>query len=170
MSGVEVFFRLIYLYHQKREIIFIFTVCRKLIIENAARIIDIRKLVCIIWFLILIYFWFFCSCSSRYVGEFCEYPNPCHTGPGPRCQNGGSCTVSFREGTPVFTCSCPIGFSASLCEIPEKNACDSKPCLHGGMCTLKSLEQYTCSCAQGYTGKFIHYFQLFQKRHIVHMK
>lgn len=95
----------------------------------------------------------FFSCSSRYVGEFCQYPNPCHTGPGPRCQNGGTCTVSFKDGTPVFTCACPIGFTASLCEIHEKNACDSSPCQHGGTCNLKTLEQYTCLCAQGYTGE-----------------
>lgn len=98
-------------------------------------------------------FYFFNSCTSRYVGEFCDHPNPCHTGPGPRCQNGGTCTVTFKDNLPNFLCSCPIGFSASLCEIPEKNACDLSPCQHGGTCVLKSLEEYMCSCAQGYTGK-----------------
>lgn len=98
------------------------------------------------------------SCTTRYVGEFCEYTNPCHTSSGPRCQNGGTCTVSFSNGTPSFKCHCPIGFTASLCEIPENNACDSSPCQNAGTCTLKSLQDYVCSCAQGYTGKYSSYY------------
>lgn len=79
--------------------------------------------------------------------------NPCHTGPGPRCQNGGTCQVRVSPGTsPSFTCSCPLGFTASLCEIPIANSCDSRPCLNGGTCSLRSLESYQCSCAPGYTG------------------
>lgn len=93
------------------------------------------------------------SCSSRYVGDFCEYPNPCNTGAGPRCQNNGSCTVLYKDRTPSFHCTCPIGFTASLCEIPVKNACDTKPCQNGAACSLQSLDKYTCSCTQGYTGK-----------------
>lgn len=96
---------------------------------------------------------FLYSCSSRYVGEFCEYLNPCHTVSGPRCQNGGSCTVSFKDGIPSLLCSCPIGFTASLCEIPVKNACDAVPCQNGGTCALQSLDKYTCTCSQGYTGE-----------------
>ena len=100
-------------------------------------------------------FSFIFSCSSKFVGEYCEHPNQCHSRP--RCQNGGTCVVGYKEddGTPKFTCKCPIGFTASLCEIREKNVCDSSPCQHGGTCSLKSLEEYTCSCAQGYTGKNI---------------
>lgn len=56
---------------------------------------------------------------------------------------------------PGFRCNCPIGFSASLCEIRERSACDSSPCQNGGSCTLKSLSDYVCSCAQGYTGNII---------------
>lgn len=90
-----------------------------------------------------------------YVGEYCQHLNPCHTGPGPRCQNGGSCRVreSYGGGTPTFMCSCPVGFTASLCEIPEANACDSSPCKNSATCTLKSLLEYACICATGYTGK-----------------
>ncbi|KAJ8937393.1 hypothetical protein NQ318_015473 [Aromia moschata] len=88
-------------------------------------------------------------------GEYCQHLNPCHTGPGPRCQNGGSCQVRVSEGVsaPSFTCLCPLGFSASLCEIPIANSCDRRPCLNGGTCSLKSLDTYQCSCAPGYTGK-----------------
>ncbi|KAI4496467.1 hypothetical protein M0804_000277 [Polistes exclamans] len=92
------------------------------------------------------------SCTSKYVGEYCQHLNPCHTGP--RCQNGGSCRVReiIGGGTPSFTCSCPVGFTASLCEIPIDNACDSSPCLNGATCNLKSLREYMCTCATGYTG------------------
>lgn len=86
------------------------------------------------------------------MGEYCQHSNPCHTGA--RCQNGGSCQVRVSPGTsPSFTCVCPLGFSASLCEIRIANSCDSRPCLNGGTCSLKSLESYQCSCASGYTGK-----------------
>lgn len=95
------------------------------------------------------------SCTSMYVGEYCQHPNPCHTGPGPRCQNGGTCNVrvSPTHGSPSFWCSCPIGYSASLCEIPIANSCDSDPCLNGGTCSLTALDKFTCTCAPGFTGK-----------------
>lgn len=103
-----------------------------------------------------------CSCSSKYVGEYCQHSNPCHTGA--RCQNGGSCQVRVSPGTsPSFTCVCPLGFSASLCEIRIANSCDSRPCLNGGTCSLKSLESYQCSCASGYTGKIKTYVGLSQR-------
>ncbi|KAH0564514.1 hypothetical protein KQX54_012530 [Cotesia glomerata] len=93
------------------------------------------------------------SCTSKYVGEYCQHLNPCHKGP--RCQNGGSCRVKENpNGTPSFTCDCPIGFSASLCEIPMDNACNSSPCLNGAACVLHSLEEYTCSCTFGFTGQY----------------
>lgn len=95
-----------------------------------------------------------CSCSSLHTGEYCQHPNPCHTGPGPRCQNGGTCNVLTNSTSgSLFTCSCPIGFSASLCEIPVPNSCDSDPCQNGGTCTLVTLKNYTCACGTGFRGK-----------------
>ncbi|KAF4523892.1 hypothetical protein B566_EDAN016177, partial [Ephemera danica] len=86
-------------------------------------------------------------CTSTFVGEYCQHPNPCRTGPQPRCQNGGRCNVRDAiMGAPSFWCTCPIGFSASLCEIPVANACDSSPCHHGGTCSLTALDKYTCTC------------------------
>nr|CAD7204368.1 unnamed protein product [Timema douglasi] len=105
-----------------------------------------------IWFLTSCF-----SCTAMYVGEYCQHLNPCHTGPGPRCQNGGSCHVrASTTSSPSFWCTCPIGYSASLCEIPVANSCDSDPCLNGGTCALISLDKYTCTCSPGYTGKDYH--------------
>lgn len=100
-----------------------------------------------------LFLFLFLSCTSKHVGTFCEHLNPCHTSSGPRCQNGGQCEVDYTSAVPSFKCRCPIGFTASLCEISEHNACESGPCQNGGSCHLKSLQDYVCSCAQGYTGK-----------------
>lgn len=94
------------------------------------------------------------SCTSRYAGEFCQHLNPCHSESSPRCQNGGSCRVrpGVGGGPPSFACDCPLGFSASLCEIRVPAACDSAPCLNGATCRLTSLDTYECDCPPGYTG------------------
>lgn len=95
------------------------------------------------------------SCTSRYVGEFCEYANPCLTAP--RCQNGGTCEVLIKDGQASFQCKCPVGFSASLCEISEETACSSSPCRNNGKCFLKSLKEYECRCPEGFSGKHFIY-------------
>lgn len=99
----------------------------------------------------LIFLFQFSSCTSRYIGNFCEHHNPCYNGP--RCQNGGTCMASMKDGFPTFWCDCPIGFSASLCEIHVPNVCDSSPCINGGTCRLKTLHDFKCVCAEGYSGK-----------------
>ena len=101
-------------------------------------------------------FCFFSSCPPMWVGEYCQHRNPCATGSGPRCQNGGTCHVvtSVTSG-PRFTCTCPIGYSASLCELPVPNACDSQPCTNGGTCRLRTLDNYTCECPPGFRGSFL---------------
>ncbi|KAL7295872.1 hypothetical protein TKK_0010917 [Trichogramma kaykai] len=93
-------------------------------------------------------------CTSKYVGEFCQHRNPCLKGQ--RCQNGGVCRVveSPYGGTPTFACDCPIGYSASLCEIKLDSVCDSSPCFNNGKCVLKTLYDFTCDCGNGYAGEF----------------
>lgn len=103
-----------------------------------------------IYYKCIFYFFAIHSCTLRYVGEFCEYTNPCLTAP--RCQNGGTCQVVIRDGQSTFECKCPMGFSASLCEISENTACSSSPCQHNGECVLKSLEEFTCRCQEGFSG------------------
>jgi hypothetical protein len=40
----------------------------------------------------------------------------------------------------------------SIIPVVDVDECASFPCQHGGTCTDK-LNDFTCSCAQGYTGK-----------------
>lgn len=95
-----------------------------------------------------------CSCTGLFVGPYCQWKNPCHTGPVPRCQNSGTCAVTqvSPHSQPGFSCQCPLGFTASLCEIPISNACDSKPCQNGGTCWLHNIKEHRCNCAPGFTG------------------
>ena len=92
-------------------------------------------------------------CPSTHVGTYCQYENPCLTGRGQRCQNGGTCKVELTySSSPQFSCKCPIGYSASLCEIPVANACDSEPCQNGGTCSLERLDLYHCNCPTRFRG------------------
>jgi Notch-like protein len=89
------------------------------------------------------------------VGEYCQYKNPCTSG-GQKCQNGGTCSVimSSTRG-PTFQCVCPIGYTASFCEIAvAANACNDNPCKNGATCSLTSLTNYTCTCPLGWKGEF----------------
>uniref|UniRef100_A0A8D0KTB8 FAT atypical cadherin 2 n=1 Tax=Strix occidentalis caurina TaxID=311401 RepID=A0A8D0KTB8_STROC len=47
--------------------------------------------------------------------------------------------------SPGYTCICPGLFSGEHCELGD-SPCESKPCLHGGTCTL-SATGYSCHCA-----------------------
>ena len=51
-----------------------------------------------------------------------------------------------------------MGYTASLCEVPVDNVCDSNPCRNGGSCHLSSLSNYTCTCPVGWKGKLVTFF------------
>ena len=95
---------------------------------------------------------FLSRCEENFVGEYCQHLNPCQTGPGPRCQNGGTCKVVMSKGKPNFRCECTVGYSASLCEIALDNACNSDPCQNGATCQLETLDTYKCHCPTGFRG------------------
>lgn len=42
------------------------------------------------------------------------------------------------------------GFQSNTCN--QKNHCLSNPCINGGLCS-SSLNDFVCSCPNGYTGK-----------------
>jgi hypothetical protein len=53
---------------------------------------------------------FSCQCpGSSFVGDFCEFKNPCVPSP---CKNKGSCTTFEDSGV----CTCKFGFSGRFCE------------------------------------------------------
>ena len=90
-------------------------------------------------------------CPSDFVGEYCTYPNPCHTSQ-QRCEHGGSCRVVLKPNSaPTFACDCPVGYTSSFCEIELPNVCQSNPCKNG-VCKLESLQNFTCTCNPGYRG------------------
>lgn len=63
--------------------------------------------------------------------------NPCEGHP---CENklGG------------FECHCQNGWKGLTCAIPP-DSCDGHGCQHGATC-LPGTDNYTCSCAAGFTG------------------
>ena len=67
------------------------------------------------------YHFFYFSCPENYLGDYCQHENPCYAG-GRKCQNGGTCRVlESHDRVPTFKCECPIGYTASFCEIEVWN-------------------------------------------------
>lgn len=89
-------------------------------------------------------------CSSAYVGERCQHPNPCLSSP---CKNAGTCTPVVRGSTVDYTCACRLGFTDELCLTPRDNVCLSNPCRNGGTCELLTLSEYKCRCPPGWSGE-----------------
>jgi hypothetical protein len=55
----------------------------------------------------------------------------------------------------LLQCSCPIGYTASFCEVSvSNNPCNDSPCSNGGTCSLQSLSNYICTCPLGWKGNF----------------
>ncbi|XP_061475536.1 neurogenic locus notch homolog protein 4 isoform X2 [Rhineura floridana] len=95
---------------------------------------------------------FSCLCLAGYVGEMCQFVDPCTPG---RCQNGGTCTLmNLRPPTPpAYTCLCPPGFTGEECKGAVGDPCFPSPCQHGGTCQWLSGKGYRCQCMPGWTGK-----------------
>lgn len=51
-----------------------------------------------------------------------------------------------------FTCSCPPGFTAPLCE-EDIDDCLNNKCSPNGRC-IDKIDSYLCKCTEGFTGKF----------------
>ncbi|CAF2376052.1 unnamed protein product [Rotaria sp. Silwood2] len=90
-----------------------------------------------------------CVCSNGYTGNHCDTPiNPCLNNS--YCVRGNCNYLSPG----LANCTCPIGYSGLRCDTRlSSGACSSCPCLYGQCQTIDNLNDYTCNCYQGYTGK-----------------
>uniref|UniRef100_A0A4W4HLJ4 Slit homolog 1a (Drosophila) n=1 Tax=Electrophorus electricus TaxID=8005 RepID=A0A4W4HLJ4_ELEEL len=71
--------------------------------------------------------------------------NPCLSSP---CWNHGVCQTDLTE---LYSCSCPLGFEGSNCEI-NTDECEDNDCENGATCK-DGVNNYTCLCAPYYTGE-----------------
>ena len=90
-----------------------------------------------------------CECDAGFQPsgsrDSCEDINEC-TMNNP-CQNGGNCTNLMGS----FSCACPVRFTGSTCMTPV--ICDPNPCENEGTCMDAGNDDYTCTCAAGFTGQ-----------------
>ncbi|XP_013393696.1 delta-like protein D isoform X2 [Lingula anatina] len=89
---------------------------------------------------------FQCNCEEGWGGSFCNQDlNFCtHHQP---CKNSATCT---NTGQGSYTCTCPIGFTGTNCEI-EVDDCHRQPCANGGTCQDLGTS-YRCMCPPGFHG------------------
>ncbi|XP_053147677.1 neurogenic locus notch homolog protein 4 [Hemicordylus capensis] len=95
---------------------------------------------------------FSCLCLAGYVGDMCQFVNPCTPG---RCQNKGNCSLKIlpSPNPPAYSCVCPPGFTGEECQGVVGDPCFPSPCQHGGTCQQQPGNQYHCQCMSGWTGK-----------------
>lgn len=98
---------------------------------------------------------FFLRCWDGYVGNKCQFRDPCTSSP---CMNGGTCNVVSKGTTVDFSCTCRLGYTDRRCLTPVNNVCISSPCRNGGTCELESLQTYKCRCPPGWSGNTQQYY------------
>ncbi|XP_042554479.1 lactadherin isoform X2 [Dipodomys spectabilis] len=82
-------------------------------------------------------------------GDFCD-PS--------LCLHGGTC-LTGHEGTPLYYCLCPDGFTGLTCNETETGPCSPNPCHHDAECQVARddlrgdvFTSYVCRCPRGYSG------------------
>uniref|UniRef100_A0A8C0GSE7 EGF-like domain-containing protein n=1 Tax=Chelonoidis abingdonii TaxID=106734 RepID=A0A8C0GSE7_CHEAB len=92
------------------------------------------------------------TCPPSFVGELCQFQDPCHPG---RCLNGGTCFPQLFHPSepPIYTCSCPPGFTGDECQGAVGDPCFPSPCQKRGTCQRLPSAQYRCLCMEGWTGR-----------------
>jgi len=93
---------------------------------------------------------FACACTEKYdegdpvrcsIIDYCD-PNPCPA-------HSNVCSPNANEDG--YVCGCASGYSGDTCDVFV--ACDSNPCLNGGLCqNTNNNADYTCGCSGYYQG------------------
>ncbi|XP_053269666.1 hyaluronan-binding protein 2 [Pleuronectes platessa] len=91
---------------------------------------------------------FMCSCPEPYTGKKCQnVKDVCRN---VKCGHG-SCVLTSTA--PFFECKCKPPFRPPSCT--KAAPCRPSPCQNGGSCMKgPKLSSFTCSCPNGYTGRF----------------
>ncbi|KAK1165040.1 hypothetical protein AOXY_G13452 [Acipenser oxyrinchus oxyrinchus] len=93
----------------------------------------------------------YCKCAAGYLGEYCQHKDTCLPD---TCRNRGNCTATVFGGVVRTSCTCPLGFSGTICETPQPTACyPQNPCHNQGTCRLLTQDRWECVCPRGWTGK-----------------
>ncbi|XP_072925215.1 neurogenic locus notch homolog protein 3 isoform X3 [Hemitrygon akajei] len=93
-----------------------------------------------------------CLCRPGYLGDLCQFPDPCQRSP---CLNRGICSSVVVDGSAQYSCSCTRGFrgfEGQNCEI-NIDDCPKHNCGHGGTC-IDGVNTYNCQCTPEWTGQF----------------
>lgn len=92
-----------------------------------------------------------CDCPWPYSGRYCETRLTCSLN---FCKNNSTCIEEYDETKNDITskCLCSSGYMGVDCSI-KLDACHTKPCLFGGKCVTKSINDYECKCPLGRNGK-----------------
>ncbi|CAF0711486.1 unnamed protein product [Brachionus calyciflorus] len=91
-----------------------------------------------------------CNCNELYFGKNCEFVHTCQEETTP-CENGGICLVLGKIEENRYSCRCPQGYTGINCSY---QTCDSKPCQHNSICSMKNSTKFECNCTNtGYAGQ-----------------
>ena len=96
---------------------------------------------------------FSCSdCPTDYTGtgETGCHLNECSASITHNCHPDATCTDEI--GSPGFSCLCKSGYEGNGVNCVDIEECDTAPCGVGGTCSTPSLNSYTCTCDDGFTG------------------
>ncbi|XP_049322590.1 protein crumbs homolog 2a [Astyanax mexicanus] len=87
---------------------------------------------------------FHCACPLGWEGLTCEIDtDECASGP---CVHG-----NCRDKLGGFECECEPGFGGATCD-EDLDECKDSPCQNRATC-VDGVNQYSCICARGYSGK-----------------
>ncbi|GFQ71749.1 protein serrate [Trichonephila clavata] len=88
---------------------------------------------------------------------FCTVPGECQCRPGwkselcDQCMPYPGCKHGYCNGSP-WQCICDINWGGILCD-GDLNFCGThEPCQNGGTCVNAAPDNYTCRCAEGFSG------------------